>query len=133
MDIHYSLPLVRQCQLLQLARSTSYYHPAPVQEQELRLMRRIDEINLNRPYYGWRKVWACLRREGEGVNTKRVRRLMQNMGIQAVCPKRNCSKSNAQNQKFPYLLRNVEITGPTQVWSADITYIPLREGFGYLV
>ncbi len=96
-------------------------------------MRLIDEEYLRHPFYGSRQLTAWLNRNGHGVNRKRVQRLMKLMGIEAVYPKRRTSQPDAEHRVFPYLLRNVAITHPHHVWSTDITYVPLRRGFMYLV
>lgn len=130
---HASLTIRRQCELLGLARSTLYYEPATESSRNLALMRLIDEEFLRHPFYGSRQMTAWLNRTGHGVNRKRVQRLMQLMGIEAVYPKRRTSLPAAENRVFPYLLRGVPIKHPHHVWSTDITYVPLRRGFMYLV
>ena len=127
------LSIVAQCGLLKVARSTLYYRPAPVSVDDLRLMRRIDEQYLATPFYGSRRMVAVLRREGEAVNRKRVRRLMRVMGIEAIYQKPNTSRRHPDHKVYPYLLRGLVIDRPNQVWCADITYIPLAKGFVYLV
>ena len=123
----------RQCELLGLSRSSLYYDPIPESEENLRLMRRIDELYLDRPYYGSRRMTAVLQREGHQINRKRVQRLMRSMGIEAVYPKPCTTQRNEQHRVFPYLLRNVPIVRCNQVFSTDITYIPMSRGFLYLV
>jgi putative transposase len=125
---HPELSIARQCALLGLARSTRYYRPVGESAENLALMRRIDELYLRFPFYGSRKFSELL-----GVNRKRVQRLMRRMGIEAIYPKRRTTWPAAGHQIYPYLLRNVAILRPDQVWSSDITYIPLRHGFLYLV
>jgi putative transposase len=127
------LSIVAQCGLLKVARSTLYYRPAPVSMDDLRLMRRIDEQYLATPFYGTRRMVAVLRREGETVNRKRVRRLMQVMGIEAIYQRPNTSRRHPDHKVYPYLLRGLAIDRPNQVWCADITYVPLAKGFVYLV
>jgi len=119
---------VRQCALLGLARSTRYYRPAGESAENLALMRRIDEQYLRTPFYGSRKMADVL-----GVNRKRVQGLMRRMGIEAIYPKRRTTWPAAGHQIYPYLLRNVLVTRPNRVWAGDITYVPLRHGFLYLV
>lgn len=119
---------MRQCALLGLAHSTWYYRPAGESVENLALMRRIDEQYLRTPFYGSRKMAEVL-----GVNRKRVQRLMRVMGIEAIYPKRRTTWPGAGHKIYPYLLRNVEVTRPDQVWTSDITYVPLRHGFLYLV
>ena len=127
------LTIVAQCRLLKVARSTLYYRAAPVSADDLRLMRGLDEQYLTTPFYGSRRMVAVLRRDGEVVNRKRVRRLMRLMGIDAIYQRPNTSRRHPQHKVYPYLLRALVIDRPNQVWCADITYIPLAKGFVYLV
>jgi putative transposase len=127
------LSIAAQCRLLKIARSTLYWRAVPVSEDDLRLMRRIDEQYLAAPFYGSRRMVAVLRRDGEVINRKRVRRLMRLMGIEAIYQKPNTSRRHPEHKVFPYLLRDLVIDRPNQVWCADITYIPLAKGFVYLV
>ena len=127
------LPVTRQCALLYLNRSTVYYQRQEVSEADLRLMRRIDEMHLKRPFYGSRRIRDWLQDEGHDVNRKRVQRLMRQMGITALYPKRCTSKPGKGHKIYPYLLRNLVIDRPNQVWATDITYIPMAKGFVYLV
>ena len=124
---HDALSLRRQCELLGLARGSWYYEPAGETKQNLKLMRRIDELYLQRPYFGSRRMADEL-----NVNRKRVQRLMRLMGLEAIYPKPRTTLRNADHKIYPYLLRNLEITRPNQVWSTDITYIPMQSGFLYL-
>jgi putative transposase len=128
-----SLPVVAQCRLLKIARSTLYYRPAAVDADDLALMRRMDELYLASPFYGSRRMVAVLRREGLVVNRKRVRRLMRLMGLEAIYQKPNTSQGHPDHKVYPYLLRGLRIERPNQVWCADITYIPMARGFVYLV
>lgn len=130
-----SLSIVRQCDLLGLNRSTYYRPEAGINESQinLHLMKEIDKIYMSAPYMGYRRITATLRRQGYRVNYKRVRRLMKKMGLQGVAPGPNTSKPAPQHKVYPYLLRNVEIERVDQVWSTDITYIPMPRGFMYLV
>jgi putative transposase len=130
---HPDLSLRRQCELIGLPRSTYYYEPAGESEFNLRLMRLIDEQYLKTPFYGWPKMTALLRRQGYPVNHKRVQRLMHLMGLQAIYPKPQTTVAGQGHQVYPYLLRGLEIVRPNQVWSADITYVPMQHGFMYLV
>ncbi len=123
----------RQAELLRVNRSGLYYESAPADEEELSVMRRLDELHLVYPFYGSRKLALELRNEGVLINRKRVQRLMRLMGIVAMVPKPNTSKPAPENKTYPYLLRNLAILWPNQVWAADITYIPMARGFGYLV
>ena len=127
------LSIVAQCRLLRVARSTLYWRPAPVSADDLALMRRLDKQYLSTPFYGARRMVAVLRREGWAVNRKRVRRLMRLMGVEAIYQKPHTSRRHPQHTVYPYLLRDLLINRPNQVWCADITYIPLAKGFVYLV
>jgi putative transposase len=126
------LSIHRQCELLDLPRSSYYYKPAQETEQNVNLMRQIDELHLEHPYYGVLRMRAQLSTEQYAINEKRIRRLMRKMGIEAIYPKRNLSKPCKWHLRFPYLLRGLEINRPNQVWSMDITYIPMKQGFMYL-
>lgn len=122
-----------QCELLDLCRSTCYYQCQPETPANLALMRRLDELHLAHPVYGSRKLMVCLRREGLAVNRKRVVRLLRLMGIAAIYAKPKLSLPAPGHQIYPYLLRDLVVTGPDQVWCADITYVPMARGFMYLV
>ena len=122
----------RQCELLEISRTAYYYEPCPETEENLRLMRRLDELHLDNPVYGSRRLTVLLEREGQMVNRKRVRRLLGLMGIEAIYPRRSLSQPGEGHEIFPYLLKGLEINGPNQVWCSDITYIPMRQGFMYL-
>ena len=128
-----ALSVVRQCQLLGLARSSVYYTPKGVRDGELALMRRIDQCHLEHPYYGSRRIRDGLEIQGHAVNRKRVHRLMRRMGLVALYPKRNLSRRHHAHRLYPYLLRGLPIDRANQVWTADVTYIPLAKGFAYLV
>jgi len=130
---HTELSVSRQCQLLGISRSSAYYKPQPVKPEDLELMRLIDEQYLKTPVYGTRSMKKHLRRLGHKINRKKVQRLMRLMGIEAIYPKPKTSKPHPEHKIYPYLLRNLEIDRPNQVWAADITYIPLKRGFMYLV
>jgi putative transposase len=130
---HPLLSVRRQCEVLGLNRSTLYYEPIGESAENLYLMRLIDEQYMRTPFYGWPRMTAFLRRQGYQVNHKRVQRLMQKMGMQAIYPKPRTSKAEKSHKKYPYLLRGLEIVQPNYVWSADITYVPMRQGFMYLV
>jgi len=132
-DAESPLSISHQCRLLGVSRSSLYYSPVSESSFNLALMRRIDELHLDHPFAGSRMLSDILRTEGYVVNRKRIRRLMRVMGIEAHYPKRNISKAGPEHQVFPYLLRGLDITHPNQVWSIDITYIPLATGFLYLV
>ena len=118
---------------MNVSRSGFYYEPCLESEENLALMRRIDEMHLERPVYGSRRLTVLLNREGRAVNRKRVVRLLQVMGIQALYPKRSLSQPGEGHRKYPYLLKGLEICGPDQVWCSDITYVPMASGFMYLV
>jgi putative transposase len=127
------LSVRRQCTLLNLARS-GVYRPKPVPAaDDLAVMRRIDELHLELPFYGARRMMFELNKEGRGVNRKRVRRLMRVMGIEALVPRPGTSKAAPGHRIYPYLLRGLAITEPNHVWASDITYIPMAHGFLYLV
>lgn len=126
------IPIKRQCELLGISRSGFYYQSKGISPYNLQLMKLIDEQYLRTPFYGASKMTAWLRLNGHKVNGKRIRRLMRIMGIEAVYPKRNLSLANKEHRKYPYLLRNIVIDHPDQVWCADITYIRLTHGFVYL-
>jgi putative transposase len=122
----------KQCELIGLNRSNLYYKPEPESEEDIKAKSLIDEIYTDKPFFGYRKMTVCLKNKGLDINHKRVSRLMSEMGIQAVYPKRNLSKANLEHRIYPYLLRDVEIITPDQVWSSDITYIRMKKGFIYL-
>lgn len=121
-----------QCRLLALDRSGIYYEPMGESAENLALMRRLDELYTAYPFYGVRKMGAVLRREGQEVNLKRVRRLLRLMGLMSVAPRPSLSQPGAGGQIFPYLLRGLALERAHQVWAIDITYIRLRSGFVYL-
>lgn len=127
------IPLYRQCELLGFARSSYYYEPNRDDGYNLLLMNLIDEQFTKTPFYGVPRMRAWLKIQGHAVNHKRVRRLMRRMGLEAVYPKPHLSRSNQQHNKYPYLLRNLRIDHPDQVWCADITYLRMLHGFAYLV
>jgi len=131
-DRTHELPLTRQCKILELARSSAYYQPAPIPPEDLALMRRIDELHMEMPYAGARMLSRLLKREGKPVGRKHVSTLIQRMDIHALYRKPNTSKRHAAHKVYPYLLRHLEIARPNHVWAADITYIPMKRGFVYL-
>ncbi len=130
---HPRLSIVRQCELLTINRSSYYYQPTGETALNLELMRLIDEQYLETPWYGARQMARHLRRQGHGVNRKRIGRLMRQMGLSAIYQKPNTSKPHPLHKIYPYLLRGMTIDRPNQVWCADISYIPMRRGFLYLV
>jgi putative transposase len=123
----------RQCQLLDLSRSSVYYKPVEIAPQDLALMRLIDEQYLKTPFYGSRSMTRHLRRLGYRVNRKHIQRLMRLMGLEAIYPKPKTSQPHPEHKIYPYLLRDLVIDHPNQVWAADITYIPMARGFMFLV
>ena len=129
---HAELSIRRQCELLGLSRSSFYYEPAGVSAEDLRLMRLIDEQYTARPFYGSRRMVVGLEQQGEDVNRKRVQRLMRIMGLEAIYPKPRLSLAGKGHRIYPYLLRGVKIERVDQVWSTDITYVPMESGFMYL-
>lgn len=130
---HRQISLRRQCELLQISRSKVFVQGAQEPAENLRYMRLIDQIYLDQPVYGYRRMTAILRRLGHPVNEKRVHRLMKLMNLEAVYPKPKTSIPMAGHRKYPYLLRHRKPSGPNQVWSMDITYIPMKLGFMYLM
>jgi putative transposase len=126
------LPVVRQCELLNLSRASVYDTPQPVAESDPALMRRIDELHLQHPFAGARMLRDFLRQEGIQVGRRHVSTLMKKMGIEALYRRPNTSRKHPQTPVFPYLLRGLDIGTANQVWAMDITYIPMRKGFVYL-
>jgi putative transposase len=129
---HAELSTRRQCALLGLNRASFYYQAATETEDNLRLMRQLDAEYTRHPFYGSRKLTRWLQDQGEEVNRKRVQRLMRVMGLEAIYPKPRLSQCGQGHRVFPYLLRGVTVARPDQVWSTDITYVPLTTGFMYL-
>ena len=129
----HDLPVARQAKVLNLSRSSVYYRPRPVSPEDLALMRRIDELHLERPFAGSRMLRDFLQREGVAVGRRHVATLMRRMGIEAIYRRRNSSKPAPGHKIYPYLLRGVKVERPNQVWATDITYIPMARGFVYLV
>jgi putative transposase len=132
-DATHDLPLGRQAELLAISRSNLYYLPRPTSDADLALMRRIDELHLNYPFAGSRMLRDMLRLEGVKVGRQHVATLMAKMGITALSRQRNTSAPHPAHPIYPYLLKGLTIDRPNQVWAADITYIPMRRGFVYLV
>ena len=131
--VHSQLSIRRQCELIDLSRSSYYYAPAGESPLNLLLMRLIDEQYTRTPFYGRHKIAAHLKRQGYDVNHKRVGRLTRKMGLQAIYPRPRTSIPDQQHKKYPYLLRGLDINRPNLVWAADITYVPMPLGFMYLV
>jgi putative transposase len=127
------LSIMRQCELLGLSRAAYYYRPHPVSKEDVRLMRLIDEEYTRHPFYDSRSLRNYLEKQGHRACRDRVRRLMGIMGIEAVYPRKRLSLRNKEHTVYPYLLRNLEIVRPDQVWCVDVTYIRLRRSFAYLV
>jgi putative transposase len=132
-DAIYIVSVRRQCELLDVNRSSLYYVPVEPDQDDLKLMRRMDELHLKYPFFGSRMLTQMLKREGTVVNRKRVQRLMLVMGLESTAPKPGTSKPSPDHPVYPYLLRNTTISRVNQVWAADITYIPMARGFAYLV
>jgi putative transposase len=130
---HADLSVRRQCELLGVNRSGLYYEPVGESEENLLLMRLLDEQYTRAPFYGSRRMTAWLETQGHEVNRKRISRLMQVMGIEAVYPKPKLSQPGAGHKIYPYLLRGVAVDRVNQVWSTDITYIRMAQGFMYLI
>jgi len=130
---HAALSIRRQCALLSLTRSMLYYLPIEVSAEDHTLMKAIDRLFTKWPFFGSRKILLELRAAGHVINRKRVQRLMQVMGLQALVPGPHTSTPHPDHPIYPYLLGNVDVVRPNQAWAADITYIPLEHGWGYLV
>jgi putative transposase len=130
---HPSLSVVSQCRLLGISRSSLYYQPAGISQEDLALMQLLDQQYLSTPFYGSRRMAVWLRRQGYPVGRKRVQRLMHAMEFQAIYRRPRTSQPAPGHRVYPYLLRGLEINGANQVWTADITYLPMRRGFMYLV
>jgi len=130
---HKRISISRQCVLLGLPRASYYYASKGDDRYNQLMMNMIDEQFTKTPFYGVPRMTAWLRREGQDVNPKRIRRLMRRMGLEAIYPKKKLSKAHPGHKKYPYLLRDVVIDRPDQAWCADITYIRLQQGFVYLV
>ncbi len=129
----HPLPVTRQCQVLALPRSSVYYAPRPVSAEDCALMRKIDELHLEHPFAGSRMLRDLLRLRGMRIGRKRVATLMRRMGIEALYRHPRTTRPHPGHQAFPYLLRDQVITRPNQVWAMDITFLPMRRGFLYLV
>ena len=129
---HPKLTVTERCALLELPRSSYYHQPLPESDDNHRLMRVIDETYLACPFFGSRQMTSWLRRQGYRVNRKRVRRLMRLMGLEALGPKPRLSAANRAHPVYPYLLRDLAVTRPNQVWATDITYLSLPGGHAYL-
>jgi putative transposase len=122
----------RQAELLTINRTSLYYKPVDNSDEEIAIMHEIDRIYTRWPAFGYRRITAKLKEMGYIINRKRVQRLMRKMGIMGIHPGPNLSKRNKLHHTYPYLLRGIEITHPNQVWSVDITYLPMKNGFMYM-
>jgi len=131
-DRDHRLPVSRQAKALGISRGSVYYLPKPTAPADLALLRRIDELHLEHPFAGARMLRDLLRQEGQRVGRKHVATLMARMGIEALYRKPNTSRRQPQHAVYPYLLRNLAVTTPNQVWAMDITYLPMAHGFVYL-
>lgn len=131
-EAQHDLSVRRQCELLKLARS-GVYRPTSTAEGDMSLCKQLDNLHLEFPAFGSRKLSRLLKAQGQMVNRKRVQRLMRIMGIEALAPKPRTSEAAPEHTRFPYLLRHLDIVRPSQVWASDITYIPTRQGHCYLV
>jgi len=131
-DPEHDLPIKQQAEVLGISRSTVYYEPRPISEEDLWLMRRLDELHLNYPFAGSRMLRGLLWQQGLEVGRRHIKTLMRRMGIEAIYRKPNTSKPAPGHRIYPYLLRGLSITRPNQVWAMDITYIPMARGFIYL-
>jgi putative transposase len=127
------ISIVRQCELIGLNKSSYYYVPSPESAENLQIMRLLDEQYLKTPFYGVRRMHDFIGKQGLLVNIKRIRRLLRLMGIEAIYPKPNRPQLQSGHRIYPYLLRGLTIDRINQVWSSDITYIPMKTGFLYLV
>jgi len=125
--------MVERCGLVELNRSTLYYEPVPYSEEELKLFNEIDLVYTDKPYYGHRKIWQELLRRGRSIGRDRTLNYMRIMGLEPFYPHKNTSAPDKQHKLYPYLLKNMLICRPNQVWAADITYIRLAKGFCYLI
>ena len=132
-DRQHRLPVVQQCRILELSRSSVYYLPQPVSEADQALMRQVDELHLEHPFAGSRMLRDILNRNGVAIGRKHVVTLMRRMGIEALYQRPRTSTPHPGHKVFSYLLRNRQITAPNQAWAMDITYIRMRRGFVYLV
>jgi putative transposase len=131
-DPEHDLPIKQQAEVLGISRSTVYYEPRPISDEDLWLMRRLDELHLNYPFAGSRMLRGLLWQQGLEVGRRHIKTLMKRMGIEAIYRKPNTSKPAPGHRIYPYLLRDMAVTRPNQVWAMDITYIPMARGFIYL-
>jgi len=131
-DPEHDLPIQQQAKVLEISRSTVYYEPRPIPDEDLWLMRQIDELHLKYPFAGSRMLRGLLWQQGLEVGRRHIKTLMRKMGIEAIYRKPNTSKPAPGHRIYPYLLGNMAVTRPNQVWAMDITYIPMARGFVYL-
>jgi len=129
---HRKISVRRQCQLLVLPRSSLYYLAQPESDEDLRLMREIDELHLLYPFFGSRQLTRWLRRQGEVINPQARATVDAPLGLETIYRKPNLSRANAAHRTYPYLLRGLNVNRPNQVWATDITYIPVQGGYAYL-
>jgi putative transposase len=127
------ISVVRQCNLFKISRTSVYYKPKGEKPENLTLMRLMDEQYLKTPIYGSRSMVTFLEKLGYDTNRKRIQRLMRLMGLEAIYPKKKTSTPNPEHKIYPYLLRKLYINRPNQVWAADISYLPMEQGFMYLI
>ena len=131
-DPEHDLPIKQQAEVLDISRSTVYYEPRPISEEDLWLMRHIDELHLNYPFAGSRMLRGLLWQQGLEVGRRHIKTLMKRMGIEAIYRRPNTSKPAPGHKIYPYLLRDLAVTRPNQAWAMDITYVPMAHGFVYL-
>ena len=131
-DPEHDIPIKQQAEVLGISRSTVYYEPRPISDEDLWLMRRLDELHLNYPFAGSRMLRGLLWQQGLEVGRRHIKTLMRRMGIEAIYRKPNTSKPAPGHKIYPYLLRDMAVTRPNQVWAMDLTYIPMARGFIYL-
>jgi putative transposase len=132
-DREHELPVIKQAEELGISRGSVYYLPRPVSAQDLKLMRRIDELHMDLPFAGSRMLQKLLKREGYETGRLHVRTLMKRMGVEALYRRPRTSKPGDGHKIYPYLLRKLPVTRPNQVWATDLTYVPMARGFCYLV
>lgn len=129
---HHELSIVEQCDLLEISRSSFYYEPLPESAENLDIMRKLDELYLDTPFYGVERILVALLALGYKINRKRVRRLMKLCGWQTIYPTRRTTRIDIAAYKYPYLLKGLSVERKNQVWAIDITYVPMKNGFMYL-
>ena len=130
---HPDLSLRKQCLLLEINRSSYYYEPKPIDDETLAIMRLVDKIYTDHPYFGSRQVSNYLRLKGNNVGRSKIRSIYEQLGLQSICPGPHTSKPHPDHKVYPYLLRGIEIVKRDQVWSTDITFLRMKKGFVYLM